>query len=254
MSLFQPRLKMLLVFLPFFMLNNAQARTFKNAYISFEIQDNWKCKTEQSEWVCRSEDPQESKEAVIILTAKEAGIPDTFSAYTEHLSKPILLNLKSGGTMMSTITIPPREYTVGDQKWLDALHANSEVQYYYTRYLATIKDKIAILVTFSAHSKYYTKHSAHFLKTMQSLKVIAAKDLTSRPESGPLRGSNEMLGPGIGQAMPADLLTSEDGSEGSSANSNKKGLFNNSLFLGLLFVILAIIGYIGFKYYKSREK
>jgi hypothetical protein len=253
MSLFQSRLIALFFVIPFFMLNNAQARSFKNAYISFEIQDNWKCKTEQSEWVCRSEDPQESKEAVIILTAKEAGIPDTFVAYNEHLSKPILLNLKTGGTMMSTITIPPREYAVGDQKWLDALHSNSEVQNYYTRYLATIKDKIAILVTFSAHSKFYAKHSAHFMKTIQSLKVIAAKDLTSRPESGPIRGSNEMLGPAIGQAMPADLLTSEDGTDSSTSASRKKGLLSNNLFLGFIFVILAIIGYVGFKFYKSRD-
>lgn len=44
----------------------SEARTFKNAYISFEMLDTWKCKLEQTEWVCRAEDPQESKEAVII--------------------------------------------------------------------------------------------------------------------------------------------------------------------------------------------
>lgn len=235
----------------FFTLHNAQARTFKNAYISFEIQDNWKCKTEQSEWVCRSEDPQESKEAVIILTAKESGPGDTFAVYTDHLSKPIPLALKTGGSIMSTVTIPPKEYSVNDQKWLDALHSNSEVQNYYTRYLATIKDKIAILVTFSAHSKYYAKHSTHFMKTMQSLRVIAAKDLTSRPESGPLHGSNEMLGSGVGQAMPADLLTSEDGLNGSSGG--KKGLLQNELFLGLIFIILAIAAYVGYRFYKNKN-
>lgn len=256
MSFFRLRLNHLFFILPFFVvsfliLNSAEARSFKNAYISFEIQDNWKCKTEQSEWVCRSEDPQESKEAVIILTAKESGPGDTFPVYTEHLSKPIQLTLKTGGTMMSTITIPPKEYSINDQKWLDSLHSNSEVQNYYTRYLATIKDKIAILVTFSAHSKYYAKHSAHFMKTIQSLRVIAAKDLTSRPESGPLHGSNEMLGAGIGQAIPADLLTEDAGDTNSVAS--KKGLLHNDLFLGLLFVILAIAGYVGYKFYKNRN-
>ncbi|MBC7753541.1 MAG: hypothetical protein H7Z71_04835, partial [Moraxellaceae bacterium] len=87
----------------------------------------------------------------------------------------------------------------------------------------------------------------------QSLKVIAAKDLTSRPESGPLRGSNEMLGAGVGQAMPADLLSSEDGTDASNSAKAKSGLLNNNSFLGLIFVILAIAGYIGFKFYKKRD-
>ena len=60
---------------------NAQSRTFKNAYISFEMQDNWKCNLEQTEWVCRAEDPQEAKEAVIILTAKEKGPTDSYPNY-----------------------------------------------------------------------------------------------------------------------------------------------------------------------------
>lgn len=255
MSLFQPRLNQIffLILISFFKTDLAQARTFKNAYLSFEIQDNWKCKPEQSEFVCRAEDPTEAKEAVIILTAKEVGPPDTFAAYQEHLAKPVTINLKTGGTMMSTITIPPREYTVNDQKWLDALQSNSEVQNYYTRYLATIKDKIAILVTFSAHSKAYSKHSANFMKTIQSLKVIAAKDLATRPESGPLRGSNEMLGAGIGQAMPADLLISDESIDGGSG-SQKKGLLDNNMLLGLIFLLIAIGGYVGFKFYKSKNK
>ncbi|MGZ3690138.1 MAG: hypothetical protein ACXVAX_01460, partial [Pseudobdellovibrio sp.] len=68
---------------------NAQSRTFKNAYISFDMQDNWKCNLEQTEWVCRSEDPQEAKEAVIILTAKEKGPTDSFPQYESHMNEPI---------------------------------------------------------------------------------------------------------------------------------------------------------------------
>jgi hypothetical protein len=64
------------VILTLFINQNLNARTFKNAYVSFEMQDSWKCKLEQTEFVCRSEDVQESKEAVIILTAKEKGPTD----------------------------------------------------------------------------------------------------------------------------------------------------------------------------------
>ncbi len=228
----------------------SEARTFKNAYISFEMLDTWKCKLEQTEWVCRAEDPQESKEAVIILTAKEKGPTDNFPIYMDHMSKPMSLNLRSGGQAQSTVTMPPREEMINDQKWLDGLHANSEVQNYYTRYLATIKDQVAILITFSVHNKYYAKHRAHFMDTVRSLRVIATKDLLSRPDLGPLRGSGEVLGAGVGQAMPSDLLAADD--EG-SASEVKKGLLQNEMVLGGGLLLLAILAYVGIKMYQKSN-
>jgi hypothetical protein len=44
----------------------AQAKVFRNAYISFEMPETWKCNLEQTEWVCRSEQTKEAKEAIII--------------------------------------------------------------------------------------------------------------------------------------------------------------------------------------------
>ena len=82
---------------------NAQSRTFKNAYISFEMQDNWKCNLEQTEWVCRADDLQESKEAVIILTAKEKGPTDTFPIYETHVNSPINSISKAGAALTSTV-------------------------------------------------------------------------------------------------------------------------------------------------------
>lgn len=224
------------------------SRTFKNAYISFEMQDNWKCNLEQTEWVCRAEDPQEAKEAVIILTAKEKGPTDTFPMYEAHMNSPIITKNKSGGTMTSNIVYKSTQLKVNDQPWLDALHGSSEVQNYLTRYLATIKDQIAILITFSAHNKYFAKHSANFANTVKSLRVIASKDLLSRPDLGPLRGAGETLGAGIGQAMPADLLASDEDS-----NQSKKGLFKNKTFLGFIVLLLAFLIYIILRIYQKKK-
>ncbi len=226
----------------------AAARTFKNAYISFEMLDNWKCNLEQTEWVCRAEDPQEAKEAVIILTAKEKGPTDSFPLYENHMSNPIVTKNRAGGTLTSNIVYKSTQLKVNDQPWLDALHGNSEVQNYLTRYLATIKDQIAILVTFSAHNKYYSKHSVNFANTVKSLRVIASKDLLSRPDLGPLRGAGETLGAGIGQAMPADLLASDDGS-----TQGKKGLFKNKSVLGLLVLLLGLVMYILLRIYNKKK-
>ena len=229
---------------------SSHARTFKNAYISFEMLDTWKCKLEQTEWVCRSEDPQESKEAVIILTAKEKGPSDSFPIYQEHMAKPMTLNLKSGGATQSKVVKPPREETYNGHIWLNAMHVNSEVQNYYTLYAATVKDQIAILITFSAHTSHFAKHGANFNKTIQSLRVIATKDILSQRDLGPIRGSGEFLGDGISQAIPSDLLAGDD----ELSSSGKKGLLQNEMFLGFLLLLLAAGAYIGVKVYQNKNK
>ena len=107
--------------------------------------------------------------------------------------------------------------------------------------MATIKDQIAILVTFSAHNKLYAKHSANFEKTIQTLRVIATKDLLNRPDLGPLRGGGELLGPGsVGGAAPTDLLVDS----GDSSTAGKKGFLQNKAVLGLGLLILAILIYV----------
>jgi hypothetical protein len=218
---------------------NAQSRTFKNAYISFEMQDNWKCSLEQTEWVCRADDPQEAKEAVIILTAKEKGPTDSFPQYESHMNSPIDTVTRTGESITSTVKYKAISTKIHEQPWLDGLHQDSEVKNYFTRYMATIKDEIAILVTFSAHNKLYSKHSGNFDKTIQTLRVIATKDLLNRPDIGPL--TKDPLGPGsFADSVPNDILVaSED-----SGMTGGKDLFKNKTVLGLGLLILAIAIYI----------
>ncbi len=236
-----------LLFISLFSLSS-EARTFKNAYISFEMLDTWKCNLEQTEWVCRAEDPQEAKEAVIILTAKEKGPTDSFPIYENHMNSPIQTVSKTGQNLTSSVVYKAQNQRYNDQVWLDGIHRDSEVQNYFTRYVATIKDQIAILVTFTVHNKFYAKHSTHFNNTIKSLRVIASKDLLSRPDLGPIRGAGETLGAGIGQAMPADLLASDDA--GSDA---KKGFLGSETMLGIGLLIFAVLAYLGFKFYKKKN-
>ncbi|MNJ98428.1 hypothetical protein D3C87_161940 [compost metagenome] len=222
---------------------SAQAKVFRNAYIAFEMPDTWKCNLEQTEWVCRSEQSKESKEAIIILTAKEVGPTDTFPLYESHLNSPIALNLKGGGVAESKIVYKAKNVQIHDQPWIDSLHLGSEVPNYFTRYLATIKDKIAILVTFSAHKQFYTKYSQDFFKAVMSLRVIASKNLLSRPELGPIRPGSETLGAPIGSAMPSDMM--QDG-------MNEGGGSNKGLLLGGALLLAAVGVYIFLK--KRRKK
>lgn len=223
----------------------AHGKIFRNAYVSFELpEENWNCNLEQTEWICRSTQTASSREAIIILTAKELGPTDSFDAYLKHLGSSQQTAFKgSQPTHKSKVVYPPKQVQVNDQTWIDGLHLASEVPNYYTRYLATIKDKIAVLVTLSAHHKHYPKYSKDFFKTVQSLRVIATKNLLAQPEMGPLRPAGETLGGNLSSVIPNDMLMDQSdlGLGNDKSNQTKK------MIIGLAVILAAIGGYLLFK-------
>lgn len=224
---------------------NVSAKRFRNAYVSFELPANWECKLEGAEWVCESSYTKKIREAIIILTAKEVGPTDTLAAYQAHLQTPRMVPAKDGTPQKSQV-LHVKKRLIANHLWVDGMHLGSEVGPYFTRYLATIKERIAILVTFSAHKEHYTKYSQDFLKAIESLRVVASKDLLSRRGGSGIRGSNETIGAPIGNHIPLlggnDSLPMEDSSGGS-------GLFLNLILAAIL------VGAIGaYLYLKMRKK
>ncbi len=217
-----------------------EAKVFRNAYVAFELSDAWKCNLEHTEWVCRAESDKEAKEAIIVLTAKEVGPTDSLDSYTQHLNTPQTGSNKTGSP--SRVVYPPKQVKINDHVWIDGLHEGSEVNNYFTRYLATIKDRVAILVTLSAHKNFYTKYSQDFFKTVMSLRVIATANLLAKPEMGPLRPGGETLGAPISAAMPADL-----GSELAPAENSNSGSQTKNMFIGIALLLAGIGVYVYFK-------
>src|SRR6185437_15891562 len=99
----------------------ANAKLFRNAYVSFELPPNWNCKLEGSEWVCENDFAGKTKEAIIILTAKEIGPTDTLAAYLAHLQTPRTL-IGHGGVPTKSIVIHTKERMIGNQMWIDGMH------------------------------------------------------------------------------------------------------------------------------------
>ncbi|MEZ0391844.1 MAG: hypothetical protein ACAH59_06495 [Pseudobdellovibrionaceae bacterium] len=215
-----------------------EAKVFRNAYVAFELPETWKCVLEHTEWVCRSESAADSKQAIIILTAKEVGPTDSFDSYTQHLNTP--QKAQVAGAVPSRVVSPSKQNRISDQVWVDGLHMGSEVPNYFTRYLATIKDRIAILITFSAHKDFYTKYSQDFFKAAQSLRVIATKNLLDKPELGPIRPGGETLGAPIGNAMPSDLMMPEAGGSAAQGSRTKMMLLGIAVLLAGLAIYVFI--------------
>ncbi len=239
------KIKLILTLIVFFISFTAEAKNFKNAYISFEMIDNWTCSPSQTEWVCRSQDPKEAREAVIVLTAKEKGPSDSFDLYQSHVNSPISTNSRSAGPLVSRVVYQAQQNRYNDQTWLDSLHQDSEVKNFFTRYLATIKDPIAILVTFSAHNSVYAKYSGQFMNTIKSLRVIAANDILRNSDARVRPGNGEIFG-GAGNGIPTDMLGSDD-------SQSKKGFLTKETLMGLGILIFAILLYAGYKLYSKKD-
>lgn len=173
----------------------SQAKIFRNAYVAFELPEIWKCGLEQTEWICRSNIDKESKEAIIILTAKEAGPMDTMEEYEKHLNAAEQIKTPANQFLNAQIKYPAKKSSINDHMWLDGLKFNSEISNYFTRYLITKKDQLSILVTFSVHKDYYTKYSSDFANAVKSLRIIASKNILAQQDlGGGNRPGSETLG------------------------------------------------------------
>ncbi len=156
----------------FCLTNNAHAAKFANQFVEFELPPNWVCLLEGAEWVCQNQqDAAKKKDAIIILAAKIQGDQDTLDQYTAYLKNPKVWSSPQGKSMTSQVKYSQGK-TIQDHPWVDALHLESEIPGFYTRYLATVKDGIGILVTYSVNKNKYQEYAPLFEAMVKSLKAF----------------------------------------------------------------------------------
>ncbi len=185
-------------------LTTAHGKEFKNSYVSFEVPDTWTCAQEGVAWTCTPKGPVDSKEAVIVLAAKVAGPEDNLVNFLTYLNAPKKLPTKVGTPMPSQVMYA-QERTLAQTKWIQAQHLGSEIQEFYTLYLATVKEQLAILVSFSAEKSRYSKYNAVFDTAIKSMKIVASQQLLFPKNK---IGANETIGimPGGGPGGDSDML------------------------------------------------
>ena len=130
--------------------------------------------------------------------------------------------------------------TIQKHKWLDGMHLGSEIPHYYTRYMATLKGNIAMVVTFSAHKLFYTKYSSEFFRAIKSLRVIATR--SQKVTKRELHSGKGMLGDNIGSHLNDVLGDMDELMEDETASGG--GLSTDMFFMigaGILLLIGLIV-------------
>ncbi|MGE4234277.1 MAG: hypothetical protein AB7F43_13190 [Bacteriovoracia bacterium] len=150
---------------------SAHALKFTNQFVEFELPTKWNCSLEGAEWVCQSTNDQQKRDAIIVLAAKLKGPQDTLDQYQDYLGKPRNFTAPNGKAVSSKPKYA-KIIQLNGQPWVDAIHMESELPDFYTRYLATIKQDIGILVTYSIYKTKYQEYLSEFETMVKSMKAF----------------------------------------------------------------------------------
>lgn len=162
---------------------HAHARTFSNSFLSFALPDGWVCQIEGVAWVCTPKGLKDENEAVIVMAAKVASPEDTLANFLTFLQKPKTITSRVGTPVASQV-VYAQERMLDNSKWIQAQHIGSEVPDFYTLYIATVKESLAILVTFSVDKAKANVYNPVFDQAMKTLRITASKNLVFKSTSG----------------------------------------------------------------------
>jgi len=149
----------------------AHAAKFANQFVEFEMPPQWQCTLEGAEWVCQNTVESKKREAIIVLAAKLKGDQDSLDQYLTYLKAAKTYTSVQGKPVKSEVKYAKTDNLNGDP-WVDSLHLESELPGFYTRYLATVKKDIGVLVTYSIVKSKYQQYQADFEAMTRTLKVF----------------------------------------------------------------------------------
>ncbi len=205
------------------------AKTFSCQYAEFEIPADMECYLSGADWVC--ENIKKPQEIVIIVTAKESDPKiDDVSFYQAYLKNP-KPGLKNSSVRYVKTTL------IQNHPWVDSLHLGSEVKEYYTRYLVTTKDNLAIAIAFTVKQELYSFYESFIAGTIHSIKVFKKKDPV---------GKMILTSPAI-----QEMSSEDDVFKTVPVAETKKQSTKNSSMMTILGVL--VILFLGFRIYKKRQ-
>ena len=191
-------------------------------------------------------------EALITSTAKIAGSLDTREQYLNYLKKEKPWFTNKTEQVISEKLTEAKEVFIHKYPWVDAIHKNSEVKSYISRYVGTVccKDsssQLGILIVLSAHKDHYSKYSPVFIKAINSLKVLDIEKAIPK-----VRANEAMNGAGNMTDYLDGLLNSEP--EPLMEENSFFGLKPSPTNLGLLAVGLIALSVLLLKRRRKKSK
>ncbi len=198
------------------------AAKFANQFTEFELPPQWQCNLEGAEWVCQNTNEAKKRDAIIVLAAKLKGDQDSLDQYKTYLTSPKTYTSIQGKTVTSAAKYA-KMMDINGTVWVDSLHLDSEIPGFYTRYLATVKSDIGVLVTYSINQKKYQEYLQDFENLVKTLKVFrrpgginvapAEKNLLQNPIPPNIQQDTVFQPPAAGGADSVARAKTSDGDD-----------------------------------------
>ena len=150
--------------------NLALAKSFTNSFLDFDLPPNYNCKSNGGSWTCVSQVASDPK-GIIVITAKKSKVGVNLRWFKNKLSTS-KTSTWNGKKMNSTV-LTVEETTLKGHKWILSTHTDGELPNSITKYLASVKNGLSILVSFTAHNQDYPKLANKFNKAISSVKIKA---------------------------------------------------------------------------------
>lgn len=230
-------------------------RALTTAYASFEHPDGWRCELSQGVWICQSAKEPERRESVVLSIATMRTEWDSLENYLNYLKRPRTIEDEAGNKLTSKVTYA-RKRVINGVTWIDSLQYNSEMPGFWARYVATVRDKLAILITYIVSDEYYSKLAPRFERMVNSLKPNEDFDLSVRSEQGT---SAEPINSKLGPQDRLDLLKNRlrvAKNPGAEPKSNPDFTVEDGSNNWLLYVIGggALVLYVALRRRRKRKK
>jgi hypothetical protein len=221
--------------------STAQAKKFRTDFIALDLPPAWDCVKEEIDWVCQPENLAHRSEVIVVVVAKAANpTDDTFEKYQEVLSQPREMRNLLGNVYMSEIKFVNFR-DINSHRWVDSLTYGSEIPGFYTRYIASIKGKVAGLVTYSIAESVYAKWAPILDKMLESLEIFYdPKTFNDAMNSGP----SSLLGQ---RSMSAGRFEPSIGNEGREKKAGEE------FDLGMVFGLLMAAGAVAYFIWKKKR-
>lgn len=142
---------------------------FTTQYVSFDQPEGWACELSQGVFICQSTTDPDRKEALVMSIATVATEWDTLENYENYLKQPRNIPNEQGGEITSKVTYVRRR-NINGFVWVDSLQQNSELPGFWSRYLATVQNQLAILITYIVSEERYQTLAPQFERMVTSLK------------------------------------------------------------------------------------